>query len=430
MSKKNETSNELNKPSVFYFYLSMRIGFYLNNISPQDGGIFQYSIYLLKMLLRCDQINQIYLFYSAGQQELLIEYFNDKKVTPVKYFKNNRLIKAMRQISEFWLTRYYMRINKQKHNLFFYKLFNPDRIFFNRFKIDLLHVPRQHSPVYKLKYPVIITMHDIQHFHFPEFFTSLERIHKAIRYHVSLKEADHIIVSYNHVKKDIEKYFIDETVKTSVCPVPLSDDWITSQATSPDVLRTKYNVPQIFILTPAATWQHKNHLGLLEALNVLRGEGLTVFWVATGFKTSFYENISKRILELKLQDQVLFTGIVPDNDLRGLYNIANLVVIPTFYEAGSGPLVEAMRYGVPVICSNVTSLPEMINNPDFIFNPLNILELASLIKRALTDQDFIERNKENSRKQIELLRNIDYTQPFLEAYSASVKRFNLRKMHG
>ena len=49
-------------------------------------------------------------------------------------------------------------------------------------------------------------------------------------------------------------------------------------------------------------------------------------------------------------------GIVPEEDLIGLYKWASLVVIPTLYEAGSGPLYEAMKYSTPVICSNVTSV--------------------------------------------------------------------------
>lgn len=408
----------------------MRIGFYLNSISPSDGGIFQYSFYLLKMLIKCEEVSQIYLFYSADQLDYLEGYLDNKKIKSIKYFRNSGIVKVMRQSSEFWLTRYYMRIQKQKYNLILYKIFNPDRIFFNRFKIDLLHVPRQHAPAYELRYPVIITMHDIQHFHFPEFFTSLERIHKAIRYHISLKEADRIIVSFNHVKNDIVKYFKEEAAKTSVCPVPLNDDWMTSDPTDSETLITKYNLPKTFILTPAATWQHKNHNIVLEALTILRGEGLKVFWVATGFKTSYYDLIHQRIKELKLEDQVLFTGIVPANDLKGLYNIASLVVIPTLYEAGSGPLVEAMRYEVPVICSNVTSLPEMIGDPEFLFSPFNSLDLAGLIKRALTDKDFILRNKENSKKQTELLSNMNYINPFVNVYAEAIEGFKLKKVYG
>ncbi len=402
----------------------MNIGIYLVNIKPSDGGIFQYSIYLLKMLLKCDAVKFIYLFYVNGQEHLLQDFLHNDKIKPVLYFNNNKLKSFLRQLADFWLTRYYLRIKKQRHCLRIYKLLNPDRRFLNKFNLDLLHIPRQHSPAYELNYPVAVTMHDVQHFHFPEFFTPLERTHKSMRYHISMEEADHIIVSFNHVKKDLIKYFKPRPSKISVCRVPLTEDWISTTATPAEELRAKYSLPDIFMLTPAATWEHKNHIAVLEAMNLLRGESFKIFWVSTGYKTPFYDTIEEKIKQLQLEDQVLFTDVVSESDLRGLYNLASLVVIPTLYEAGSGPLFEAMRYEVPVICSNVTSLPETIGNKEFVFNPLNFLEIATLIKQAINDDDFIMRNKENSRVQSEYLRNLDYQSSFIEAYAQAI---NYRK---
>ena len=77
----------------------------------------------------------------------------------------------------------------------------------------------------------------------------------------------------------------------------------------------------------------------------------------------------EKISELNLSEAVHFLGIVPEEDLISLYKNSSLVVIPTLYEAGSGPLYEAMRYQVPVICSNVTSLPDTVSNDEFLFDP-------------------------------------------------------------
>lgn len=404
----------------------MNIGIYLVNIKPSDGGIFQYSIYLLKMLLKCDSVKTIHLFYMKEQQPLIQDFLHNDKIKPVIYFRNNRFISITRQISDFWLTRFYLRINKQRFCLIIYKLLNPDRRFLNKFKIDLLHVPRQHCPAYELNYPVAVTMHDVQHFYFPEFFTPLERTHKSMSYHISMEEADHVIVSFNHVKKDLIKYFKPMQSKISVCRVPLADDWITTTATPSQELKLKYNLPDVFMLTPAATWEHKNHLAVLEAMNLLRGESFNIFWVATGYKTPFYNVIEERIKQLELEDQVIFTDVVSESDLRGLYDLASLVVVPTLYEAGSGPLFEAMRYEVTVICSNVTSLPESIGSKEFVFNPLNILEIATLIKRAIKDDDFIKRNKANSKLQTNYLKNLDYQSSFIKAYSLAIETHKKR----
>jgi glycosyltransferase involved in cell wall biosynthesis len=399
----------------------MKVGYYLANIKTNDGGIYQYSIYILKMLLKCDQIEQIVIFYSKGQETEFEHQFSNSKVYPVEC-KTSHVSKLLKRVSDFYLSRHYIKSNPGKILLKLYKLFNPDRRFLNKFNIDVLHIPRQHSPAYRLKFPVIISMHDVQHFHFPEFFTPVERIHKSISYYSSLSEADHVIVSYDHIKIDLIKYFRIDSKKISVCPVPIDEDWMSEViATGNDELVSNYRLKDPMILTPAATWEHKNHLILLEAIAKLRNEGMKVYWVATGNKTPFFSKIEARIKELNLGDQVTFTGVVPDSDLKGLYNITRLVVIPTLYEAGSGPLVEAMRYKAPVICSNVTSLPDIIGNPDFIFDPLNIIQLATLIKKSISDNDFVQRNLLNSEHRIEKLINQNYADQFILAYNIPLK---------
>ena len=99
-----------------------------------------------------------------------------------------------------------------------------------------------------------------------------------------------------------------------------------------------------------------------------------------------------------------------------MYKNARLVVIPTLYEAGSGPLYEAMRYGIPVICSNVTSLPETIGNEDFIFYPNNSEEMLKKIKLGLFDEEFRKRNIQNSEEKMSKFRQINFYDNFVEAY--------------
>lgn len=400
----------------------MNIGFYLADIGPADGGIFQYSVYILKLLVKCDSIESIYVFLNKEKEVYYTNLLKNSKIIAVTTKHHSKLKLLLKQVSDFYITRYYLREKSQPLYLNIYTLLNPDRYFLNHYNIDVLHVPRPHSPAYRLKYPVVISMHDLQHLHFPEFFTPTQRIHKAISYHESIQESDHIIVSFNHVKKDIVKFFKTEPNKISVCPVPLNNDWLCDEATSLQELMTKYKIPENIILTPSATWEHKNHIAVLEAIARLKKENFPVFWVATGHRTPFFfKTIYKRIQELELEDQVLFTGVVSEKDLRGLYNMAKLVVIPTLYEAGSGPLFEAMRYEVPVICSDVTSLPVTIGNSEFVFNPKNAVDIALHIRDGLTDPGYIKRNKENSRIQTEKLRNLDYESFFMHTYSKALK---------
>ena len=103
---------------------------------------------------------------------------------------------------------------------------------------------------------------------------------------------------------------------------------------------------------------------------------------------------------------------------------ARLVVIPTLYEAGSGPLIESMRYRVPVICSNVTSLPDTINNDAFTFAPLNIDEIAALIMKGIKDEDFRKRNLENSERRMQYFESKDYYKGFDDMYKSATGQFS------
>jgi glycosyltransferase involved in cell wall biosynthesis len=407
----------------------MTIGYYLSGTKVSDGGIYQYSIYVLKMLLNCDDVTKIYFFHSQEQKKEFEQFLLHPKITPVLYDKRGSFYNFQKKAANFYLTRYYITQKSKKWLYALHNFLDPDRRALNKFKLDVLHVPRQHSPAYNLTYPVVISMHDVQQYHFPEFFTPLERIYKSISYYVSMSETNHAIVSYTHVKNDLNKYFPNISAGVSVCPVPVNIEWLSGPSwTSSAELQKKYKITEQIILTPAATWEHKNHKAVLEAMSLLKSEGMKVFWVSTGNKTKYYSILEKRVKELGLEDQVVFTGIVPEADLRGFYDMAMLMVIPTLYEAGSGPLFESMRYQTPVICSNVTSLPETINNDEFVFDPNNYRQLADLIQTAFTNPGFIARNRANSAERILYYDNRSYAPAFMEAYKKAAdhyKQFNL-----
>jgi glycosyltransferase involved in cell wall biosynthesis len=121
------------------------------------------------------------------------------------------------------------------------------------------------------------------------------------------------------------------------------------------------------------TWEHKNHLRLLESIVRLRDqEGILVRLVCTGkLIQDHWPTIKEHLDKYKLENQVQFLGMVPPEDLRAIYRLAEFVIIPTLFEAASGPLFEAWREGVPVACSTVTSLPEQAGEAALFFDPFS-----------------------------------------------------------
>ena len=98
-------------------------------------------------------------------------------------------------------------------------------------------------------------------------------------------------------------------------------------------------------------------------------------------KVTIYEDIFKTVKSFKLEKEVIFTGYVNSNVLIRLYQNAFCFVLPSFYEGFGIPILEAMSYKCPVICSNTSSLPEIVGDAALFFNPNNYPEL---LKQFLT----------------------------------------------
>lgn len=407
----------------------MKIGFYIHHTAISAGGIFTYSIGILRQIITANEIEKIVIITSKEIQARLNEFIGNPIVKISIVDRNKLSVKLCYLLSYLFynlavIFEKYLSIKSGAIKRFS-TFINPYCKALKSEDISLLHVPVQYSPVYKTKVPVIITMHDLQEYHFPEFFNSREKRHRMINNAKAIFDSDHIIVSFNHVKEDIIKYFGINEDKISVCPPPFAESWFLSKSeASWNELSTKYELYKNYLLYPAATWKHKNHIGLLRALKKLVDEGIEINLVCTGNKTGYYQNINSVIDELGLPGNVNFLGIVSEEDLIGLYKNTSLVVVPTLYEAGSGPLYEAMRYKVPVICSNVTSLPETMGEREFLFDPNNIDDMKDKITKGLLDEDFRKRNLENSEQRINIFNKTDYSHPFIEAYKRTVKNNN------
>ncbi len=295
-------------------------------------------------------------------------------------------------------------------------------------KIDVLHTPVQSFPNLTFSVPMITTLHDLQHFHFPEFFLEEEIESRNFFYKLSAEFAERVIVSFQHVKDDIVKFYGITAEKIDVCPLgsiipkPIKDIKFMG-------IKKKYRIPERYLFYSANTWRHKNHINLIKALKILHERhGLKISLVCTGQKyPDFYPEIETEINNLGLGRYVNFLGYIPEEDVKVLLQNATLAIIPTLYEAGSFPLMEAMAYEVPVICSNVTSLPDTIGDQRFVFDPRDVEQIADKAAMMLKDEKLRDDNRENSRTRV-VEGGWDKAVPiFLAAYSRAIEGFNHNK---
>jgi glycosyltransferase involved in cell wall biosynthesis len=259
--------------------------------------------------------------------------------------------------------------------------------FYERLGCDVVHFPFQHfEPCAR---PTVFNPHDLQHLHFPEFFSEEETARRETTYRAACREAHTIVVASEFIRQDLLRWYSIEPDKVQVIP------WAPPPAPAPasrSEVREKYALPGgPFMLYPAMTWEHKNHCRLLEAMALLRDrDGLRVSLVCTGRKTDFWPEIERRLSELRLEDQARFLGIVPVEDLHAIYLSAQFVVIPTLFEAASAPLFEAWQAGAPVACAAVTSLPEQGADAALFFHPLSVAAIADAVARLATDAELRE----------------------------------------
>lgn len=253
--------------------------------------------------------------------------------------------------------------------------------------VDLMHFTFQDA--FLTDIPSIYHPHDLQHIHLPEFFTPRVRATRNHLYRRFCERASMVAVASSWGKADlVMQYGLPEE---RIRVVPLAPSTGAYPQPSPeDVAATqiRYALPPAFLLYPAQTWPHKNHIGLLQALAILRDQyQLTVPFVSCGRQyQDFYPEIQRRVHALHLNAQVQFLGFVGALELQALYRLCKCVVIPTLFEAASFPLWEAFLAGVPTACSNVTSLPEQAADAALVFDPDQPEEIAQAIHRLWTDK--------------------------------------------
>lgn len=355
------------------------------DLNKEHGGVYQYSVALLKILAK-GKLNYEFFVLCNNPDEDIREIVGDN---PNFIFTNTKVptYSRLKLLKYKILNALHRRLGSKRR----WKKTDLYDDIIDEYNIAIIHTPIQHI-IKKPKVKSITTLHDVQELHFPEFFTSAQRAYRAVHFKNAIDSADAVIVSYDHVKKDIEKYFYKPKDQVYTVLLDMQELWFSKVKVRNKKLIEKYDIPPSFLLYPASSWEHKNHLRLIEAIKILNNPEIHL--ICTGHPTEHFTNIILPFLkELDLEANIKFLGIVTDEELYELYHACRAVVIPTLYEAGSFPLMESILMGIPVICSNVTSLPKTIGDDRFVFDPLNIDDIASKIAKIWKDESYRDENK-------------------------------------
>jgi glycosyltransferase involved in cell wall biosynthesis len=367
----------------------MRIGIDARLVYYSQAGIGQYILHLVDGLAQVDTENDYVLLQSRKDDTTILDQPNFRRV-------------SLWTPSHHRLERYSLNVELM------------------RLGLDVLHSP-DFIPPHRPSCHSVITVHDLAFLLYPHFLTK-----ESARYYGHIDEAvrwtDHIIAVSESTRHDtIQHLGVPEdkitVVHEAASPVfsPIDRDKAREQ------VRNRHGVDGPFILFVSTIEPRKNVPTLLRAVwQLMECYKEDVRLVLAGGKGWLFEDAFTVVEELNLDSRVHFLGRVSSQDLLYLYNAAEVLAHPAFYEGFGLPPLEAMACGLPVIVSNVASLPEVVGDAGLLIDPHESDELTVAMWRVLNDdelrKEMVEKGlrqagrfswKRAARETLEIYRRVD-----------------------
>jgi glycosyltransferase involved in cell wall biosynthesis len=232
----------------------------------------------------------------------------------------------------------------------------------------------------------VFTLHDIAYLLFPEHHLPRNRIYLQTMMPRFLRRADRIIAVSENTRRDALRSYPLDPEKIVVIPEGVEPRF------RPDIerevvagVRRRLRLPERFVLSVGTIEPRKNHATLVEAYASLRDRHPDVGLVIAGGRGWLYERFFERVRGLGLDGQVVFAGHVPDEDMPALFNAAEVFAFPSEFEGFGLPPLEAMACGIPVVCSDAASLPEVVGDAGMLVSPRDVGAWVQAIDRLLGD---------------------------------------------
>jgi glycosyltransferase involved in cell wall biosynthesis len=240
----------------------------------------------------------------------------------------------------------------------------------------VLFVPAHVAPLIH-PLPTVVTVHDLGYRYFPDAHPLGQRLYLDCSTRFSVRAAAHVIADSEATRRDLVRLYRAPADKITVV-YPGRDEAL--RKVDPGPVRAKYGLPEAYLLHVGTLQPRKNLLRLIQAVD---RQPSTVTLVLAGRAGWLSGPI---LAAARAQgDRVRVLDYVPAEDLAGLYSGARAFVFPSLYEGFGFPVLEAMACGLPVICSDTSSLPEIAGDAALRVNPLDTNALAEALARLWMD---------------------------------------------
>ncbi len=250
--------------------------------------------------------------------------------------------------------------------------------------------------------PKVSMVHDVAYLRYPEHLQPRIRSFYKKWMPRYLAYTDHIITVSEFSKSEIIAGYNIPADKISVVYNGITDAYKPVSEEQKKITRDRYTNGRTYFVYLGAIHPRKNILTLVKAFEQFKSSHPSDHQLVLAGRASWHtEEVFKAIAESKWKDAIHLPGYIATADATTLVASAEAMIYPSFYEGFGLPLVEAMACGVPVICSNVSSLPEVAGNAALLFEPHDVGQLAHHMKRIAEEEllrkDLITLGHERSR---------------------------------
>ena len=341
----------------------MRIGIDVRVLyNPLLKGIGVYLQNLLTNLAEIDQQNEYILYYDGRQNTL------SRKPNSNNFIDKEISIKKGDQFYLWEQLRLPLELKRDK--------------------IDIFHSPANTTMFY-LACPTIVTVHDV-HLQCITQKNIIDGFYFKKLQPLILRRVKKIITPSNFSKDMVKKVMSINESKIEIVPLGINDAFrIINSKESINKIKDTYKISAQYILNVGGESSWKNISRLITAYAILvKKYQIKEMLVITGIRTkSILEKHLQEISKLNLTNKVLILGYIPEEDLIHLYNGAKVFVYPSLMEGFGLPPLEAMACGVPVVASNLTSIPEIVGDAALLFDGYNIQEIANAIYKVIINDE-------------------------------------------
>lgn len=251
----------------------------------------------------------------------------------------------------------------------------------------------------RLPCPTVLTVHDLIFERYPQHHTLTNRLFLKVGMPLFVKAATAIIAVSQQTKRDLIELYHTPADKIHVVYEGIDEHFRPANQDEVMRVKTKYSPDCPYLLMVGTLEPRKNHATALRALAHLKQQGFPHRLLIVGGHGWLFEPIRQLVDQLNLTNDVTFTGYIPLADLPPLYSGSDCVLLPSLYEGFGFPVLEAMACGAPVVCSNVSSLPEVAGNAALMVAPEDDLALFMMIQRILNEPGLAEQMKAQGVRQ-------------------------------